>query len=66
VQKVHGIMALPLAWLDCMEAAQWWLAMASRAVRSRAAAEAIAEVEGESEREEEWKRTSPLQPRTTG
>jgi hypothetical protein len=46
-------MALPLAWLDGTEVARWWLAMASRAVRSRVGAEVIAEAEGEIEREEE-------------
>jgi hypothetical protein len=45
-------MALALAWLDDTKAARWWLAMASRAVRSRAGVEVIAEAEGESEREE--------------
>jgi hypothetical protein len=45
-------MALALAWLDGTKAARWWLAMASRAVRSRAGVEAIAEAEGESEHEE--------------
>jgi hypothetical protein len=52
MQEVHSVMALPLAWLDSTEVAQWWLAMASRATRSQARAEVIAEAEDESEREE--------------
>jgi hypothetical protein len=50
---VHGVTVLPFAWLDGTEVAQWWLDTVSIAARSRDGAEAIAEAEGESKREDE-------------
>jgi hypothetical protein len=55
---VHGVMALPLAWLDGTEAVRWWLAAASRAAH-------MAEQWWSSVRdgeEEKWERPSPTVP----